>query len=92
MKLKFGDDTSIQYRDNVAMKNIVDLLLPKIKCPYCGGKAYTAFEIDLQKDLIGWNFECKPKCNNSIEMTEEYGFEIPTKIYTHLSGKFYPAE
>ena len=56
MKLKFGDPASIKYRDSVAAKRIVDELMPKIKCPYCNAPAYGAYDIELQKDLIGWNF------------------------------------
>jgi len=87
MRLKFGDDNSIKLRDEYARQKIVDELLPKVKCPFCKAPAYCAYEVDLENKCIGWNFECKPSCPNSIEYAENNCYEN-SKTFTDLKGKF----
>lgn len=86
MKLVFGDEKSILARDNAFEKCTIDELLPKIKCRFCGAKANHCFEFDRENKAIGWNFDCKKDCPNSVEWALENTFD-GAEVYTDLKGK-----
>jgi hypothetical protein len=85
-RLIFGDPESIKLRDEGEKEYILSKL-KDIKCPLCGAKNIEYFEYDRWNKRIGWNFNCKKTCPNSLEYGEKYGFD-DAEVWSDFDGKF----
>jgi len=86
MKLKFGDPKSIRYRDNCIEEETIKQVKDRVRCRFCGAKANHSYTVCLKDGYIGWNFDCKDDCINSLEYAETGGGYELAKTYTDLDG------
>lgn len=69
------------------MTMIVKKLFKELRCPHCKAKVTNTFEVNIEDEYIGWNFDCPPYCVNSWQRAET-GDTDGALFYTNLNGKF----
>lgn len=84
MKLVFGDEKSIEARDNAIRDNLEKKLMEVVKCPFCKAKADHVWNFNQEEKIISWNFDCEDDCPNSLERCGE---EM-SKTDTDFNGRF----